>query len=278
MKHSVVRLLCVLIALQALVTTSAWADLGYTVTTTVERADGLKRYGEKVLTIGDKARIDFLGSDGTPEGGYVVTTDGGKSFALTNGSQAYCSNWTLSEFFQAAGRFLEKGKRLANADLSEVSVEKVLEEPGGRIEGFETTHIRVVTRYGAKARILLLTMEYTVEEIDDIWMTSELDLPVFERLWLQTTSQSGFDYLDEISARRIAFETGPVLRLENVVTLRNLKKGEEKVKKEITVVHNLREITADDIPKGHFDMPPCEPVSRKEMEKNATRMLKKHVR
>jgi hypothetical protein len=121
-------------------------------------------------------------------------------------------------------------------------------------------------------------MEYTVEEIDDIWMTSELDLPVFERLWLETTSQSGFDYLDEISARRIAFETGPVLRLENVVTLRNLKKGEEKVKKEITVVHNLREITADDIPKGHFDMPPCEPVSRKEMEKNATRMLKKHVR
>jgi hypothetical protein len=44
------------------------------------------------------------------------------------------------------------------------------------------------------------------------------------------------------------------------------------------VVHNLREITADDVPKGHFDMPLCEPVSRKEMEKNATRMLKKHVR
>jgi hypothetical protein len=163
-------------------------------------------------------------------------------------------------------------------DVKNLGIEKVLEEPGGVIAGYDTTHIRVLTKYGANARILFISFEYDIEEIDDIWMTDEFELPVFEDMWLQSTTQSGFDYLDEISKRRVAFETGPVLRLENRVTLRNMKNGEEEIKKETTLVSNLREISATDIPPGHFDIPECKPVSAKVMKKEAVRMLKKHVR
>lgn len=261
-----------------LVTFPALAGLGYTVKTTVERADGTKHFGEQVLTEGNQARIDFLDANGKPDGSYLVTNNGGKTFALADGSEAYCSDWKTASFFRAAGQFLNKGARLANAKLKSMSVEKILEEPGGRLEGHDTTHIRLVTKYGATARILFLTFEYEVEEIDDIWMANDLELPVFERLWLDSVSQTGFDYLDEIYAQRMAFETAPVLKLENVVTLRNVKKGEEEVKKETILVSNLRELTATDIDPGHFKIPRCQPVSKKVMEKEATRMLKKHIR
>ncbi|MBT8052812.1 MAG: hypothetical protein HKN57_04575 [Xanthomonadales bacterium] len=263
-----------LAAMLAMAAQTALAGLGYTVTTTVERADETEKFSEKVLTQGKQARIDFLDADGS----YLVTNDGGKTFVLANRSEAYCSSWTTTGFFQAAGNFLKKAEGLANAELHDLSVKKVLEEPGGVIEGFDTTHIRVVSKYGAKARILFLTMEYAIEEVDDLWMTSDLELPFFEQLWLESNANTGFTYMDELSEQRLAFETGPVLKMENVVTLRNVKKNESEVKKETTVVSNLREITAGDVPPGHFDLPRCEPVSRKMMEKEATRMLKKHVR
>jgi hypothetical protein len=267
-----------LLILLVLLAQTAFAGLAYTVTTTVERADETQQFGEKVLTEGQRARIDFLDGDGNPDGSYLVTLDGGKTFALANDSEAYCSDWTTAGFFQAAGRFLKKAERLANAELNDLSVEKVLEEPGGVIEGLETTHIRVISKYGAKARILFLTMEYAIEEVNDIWMTHDLELPLFEQLWLDSGTQTGFGYIDELAKRRNAFETGPILKQESVVTLRNVKKNESEVKKEAVVVSDLREISAADIPPGHFDMPECQPVSPKVMEKEATRMLKKHVR
>ncbi len=257
----------------------ALADLGYTITTTVERADKTAVFKETVLTVGDKARIDFLNAQGRRTGEYMITNNGGKTFVISDGSEALCANWDTADFFAAAGKMLDKGKRLVIAEVKEPKVEKVLEEPGGKIEGYDTTHIRVRTSYGAKSRIPLVSKEYEVEEVDDIWMTEDFELPVFEKLLLQAYAKTGSDYLDKITGQRVTLlETGPVLRMENVVRLRDVKKGEEQVKKERMVVSNLRQITAANVPVGHFDLPQCKPVSQEKLEKEAVKMLKNHVR
>lgn len=114
----------------------------------------------------------------------------------------------------AAGRFLKKGSKLVRPKLKDARVEKVLDESGGEIEGFETTHVRLETSYGGKVQVLFMSWDYEVDE------------------------------------------------------------GQ----KEPMLVSNLREVTVSDVPPGHFESPECKPVEKKDMEKEVTRMLKKHIR
>jgi len=251
------------------------AALRYIIAVDIQR-EGTKvkteRLLEQVTMDGDQGRIDFLAPDGSKPGnsGYMLTLDGGKTFTWSDGGQAVCGNWSLEEFFGTVGALLEKGSHFINAKLPEARVEKTLEEPGPEMHGFPTTHLRLNTKYGAKGRVLIMKFEYSVEQTDDVWMTSVLELPAMERRWVETMGRTGFEYLDAMSATWDAEVTGVVLKHKNVVRLTNLQSSKVSVKTETMEVTAFERLDPSQIPEGTFAKPECRQVNQREMEEKAT--------
>jgi len=275
-KHLQITVLAMLAV--TLCATVAPAGLTYTIQAVVEREGEISRFGERVIEDGERARIDFLDDAGKPDGSYLITIDGGKTFVLGDGEKAVCARWSASQFWATAGGVLENAQRFANAKLSDAKVVKVLDEAGPEIHGFATRHVRLVSTYGAEARLLFFKFHYAVEEIDDLWMTDALDLPVFEDAWERASLLTGFEYADAMSRTWLSHVVGPILKSRNVVHLKNLKSGEETVKRHAVEVTALDEVDAASIPAATFEVPDCEQVSEKEMERVATKTLKKHVK
>lgn len=255
------------------------AALRYNVAVDIQReGDKVKseRLVEQVTVDGDRGRIDFLAPDGSkPEnGGYMLTLDGGKTFAWSDGGQAVCGNWSLEEFFGTVGALLEKGTRFINAELPEAQVEKTLEEPGPEMHGFPTTHLRLDTKFGAKGRVLIMKFEYSVEQTDDVWMTSVLELPALERRWVEMMGQTGFEYIDAMLATWDAEVTGVVLKHKNVVRLTNLQSNKVSVKTESMEVIKFERLEPLQIPADTFEKPECRQVDRRQMEETANKYIR----
>lgn len=260
------------------------ATLRNTITLDIQRSKGdtvkTERLVEQVTVDGDRGRIDFLAPDGSKHGnaGYLLTLDGGSTFAWSDEGQAVCSNWSLEAFFETVGALLEKSTRFINAKLPEARVEKVLEEPGPDMHGFPTTRLRLVTKYGAKGRVLIMKFEYSVEQTDDVWMTSALELPALERRWVETMGRTGFEYADAMSVAWDTEVTGVVLKHKNVVRLTNLQSGKVSLKTETMAVTEFERLEPSQIPEGTFVKPECRQVDPREMEEKARSYIRDRLK
>lgn len=259
------------------------AGLRYTIATDIVREDNKvqkERTVEEVTVDGDKARIDFLAPDGSKpkNGGFLLTVDGGKTFALSEGGEAVCADWSTEEFFKTVGKLLDKGTRFINADLENMKFEKAKEEPGPEILGYPTSHLQLVTGLELKGKILFKKFEYRADATDEVWMTSELELPALERRWLDATAETGFQDIDKLTAAWNAEVSGVVLKQKSVIVLTNLDSNEKSTKTETMEVTKLEKLDSGQIPEGTFDMPKCKQVGKDEMEETAKRFIKKSVK
>ena len=105
----------------------------------------------------DKGRIDFVVRDGRKEKGglYLMTLNGGKTAVMGDKSKSMCSEWDSEQYFREMGKLLHKAQRWTNLEITDVKVEKVLEEPGPELLGYATTHVRLVTTAGVKYNVLV---------------------------------------------------------------------------------------------------------------------------
>ena len=136
----------------------------------------------------------------------------------------------------------------------------------------------MVTKFGAKGRVLILKFEYAAEQTDDVWMTSELELPALEKRWVEGLSRTGFEYLDALSTSWDQEVNGAVLKHRNVVRLTNLQSGEVSIKTETMEVTELERLEPSDIPEAIFAMPKCEQVDDAEMKKRAKKFIKNSLK
>lgn len=261
-------------------TLPASAALRYLIVTETVKEDDTDVNAELVTADGDNARVDIVKPDGIvlPNGGFLVTNDGGQSIAISDGGSAVCGAWTTAEFYDAAGRVAEKGRKTVKADLKDVSTAKVLDEPGPEMLGYPTNHVRLESHYGAMGKFMFIKFDYEVKETFDLWMTNELDMPQVEQYMVDASTQSGFDYVDQLTKEYNAFLTGTVLKEVKVVRLINVRSGKEEMKTVTMEVKSVEILDSVDIPPQTFQVPDCKPVSKKQMEKRATRMLKKQVK
>ncbi|MGB5718088.1 MAG: hypothetical protein WBN81_13480 [Gammaproteobacteria bacterium] len=274
---------CAVAMLGLVIACTVHAGLRYTIETDILQGDKKvqkERFVDEITVDGEKARIDFLAQNGSKpkNGGFILTVDGGKTFALSDGGEAVCSDWSTDDFFSTVGKMLDKGTRFINADLEEAKFEKVLEEPGPEMHGYPTTHLRLLTSFAAKGKILFMRFEYGAEVTDEVWMTSGLKLPAHERKWLEATAKTGFDYIDKLVAAWNAEVSGTVLKQRSVVRLTNLDSKETSTKTEIIEVTRLEMLDSGQIPEGTFTMPRCKQVDKNEMEEEAKRFIKKSLK
>jgi len=128
----------------------------------------------KVQVSGDKARGDIQQSKspffGT--GAYELTRDGGQTILFVNPKDKTYFDAT-SMLRGAAGAMSAMGGMM-KMEVSDVKVEKLLEEDGGTVAGLATTHYRFKTNYTMAMKMAFINNVSNVEILEDMWSTTAL--------------------------------------------------------------------------------------------------------
>ena len=108
-------------------------------------------------------------------------------------------------------------------------------------------------------------------------MTNDIDLPVFERQWMEAGTHTGSEFITEHASEWNQLIDQPVLKHTNTITVTNVKSGKTFSKVENFKLTLLEELAEADLDPDLFSLPECQEVSPKVMKKEAERMLKKYI-
>lgn len=247
----------------AVVASPAPAGIRYqAVTETVpeERPKGRMRMLVEGWVEGDRARIEFRESDNPIMGAgtYLLTQDGGRTLLLVDPEEKTYSRWDLEAMMGAAGALMEGMGPLLNVQISEPAVEKLLDEDGGAIHGRPTRHYRYRTTYTMKVKVMGMGSESAIEQIQDLWSTTDL-ADAGLGVWLRTSPrQTGIEDIDRLIAAEMERVQGFPLKTEVVATTTD-KKGRQNVtrtRQEVTLLESASpEAAIFEVPAGFKEVP-----------------------
>lgn len=278
LRDRVSRILLAAIALLAAASASAGVKYSVETDTTYE---GEKHYRvEDVLIDGDRARIDVRSGErgkAQPEG-YLLTTDGGSTWAVIEGPGAVCGKWDLAAYYRKAGSLLRKVESWFNVTVSQASVEVVSREPGPTILGFATTHVRVAAKLKAKGRILFFSREVQVEITDDVWFAPKLGVEPVEQRWLDAMKRTGYERLDNMTGAMLDASGGFVLKEKIVAVSRESDRKRKRVKVDEIRVTSFERIASGAASGELRPVTGCRPVSDDQLQDAAKDLLKSIVK
>lgn len=210
------------------------------------------------------------GATGT--GVYLLSNDGGKTAHYIDTNENICHRWTNAELSENLGAFMLQSTDKFNVKTSDLEIIKLIEEPAEPIHGFPTTHFRYALRFNASYKYMLFKGEYALERQVDYWAVPELEVvvdnvPLFQNFWQHT----GEDQVDQQISSFVESNTVYRLRSEILQTRTN-KKGEASSTKIVQHVRALKEIA--DLPTDTFQVPECQDVGARKMNKKFKALLK----
>jgi hypothetical protein len=252
--------------------------LRVTIVTDFVKKDKKETDTEIIIIDGDKkVRLEFLGKEKTPSETtpYLLTIDGGNTWVIGNKAEAFCAQMDTHEFFTYLGNLALKVEGIANLEITDPQVKKVLEQKGPAILGYPTTHVQLVTTASGKAAVLFEKYDYKVNITDDIWFTTKMEMHPVRKRWLEALSQSGYKQLDSLIDQWAANLPGAILKQESVIKVTNVIKNEEEIYSEKTRVMTIEKLKPADIPKQTLDMPKCKSINKKEMRHIAKDLFEK---
>ena len=215
--------------------------------------------GEQVLRTrswvdADNAKVVFVESDNPafPEGAYLLSNDGGRTLYLVNPEEKTYTIWDLSQALGALGAVMKGAGPMFKIEVSDPKVEKLADEAGEKILGYDTHHYRFRTTYGMEMRIMGMGQASDVETVVDTWTSSALSDPGFGAWLRRDPPKTGIADLDKLMDAQIAQGIqGVPLRMRTVSTSRD-KKGRETVTTTDMEVTTIREEAP---PAGAFALP-----------------------
>jgi hypothetical protein len=207
---------------------------------------------------GDKSRVEFVtGSDKgfMADGNYLVSVDGGENTYLVDPGEKTYSRFNLDEMMAGVGqamKAMESMGGMVKMEFRDVSTSKLLEEPGGEIMGYATTHYRFTSHYVMEMKIMGMGQTTTTDTIQDLWVTDKLDARGFGT-WLRPSRgmQTGNEGMDKLFKQEMSKLKGFPLKSNTQSTMVD-KKGKQQNNSSSTIVTVLRE---EDIPAGKFEWP-----------------------
>jgi len=211
-------------------------------------------------------------NDKTGTGIYLLSVDGGKTAHYIDTNENICHRWTNAEFSENLGAFMLQSTDKFNVKTSDLALIKLLEEPAEPIHGFPTTHFRYALSFNASYKYMLFKGKYALERQVDYWAVPELEVviggePLFQNFWQHT----GHDQVDQQISSFVESNTDFRLRSEILQTRTN-KKGETSSTKIVQHVKTLKEI--EDLPASTFQVPECQDVGARKMNKKFKALLK----
>jgi hypothetical protein len=216
--------------------------------------------GEQVMRTqswveGDNAKVTFAESDNPlmAEGAYLLTNDGARTLYLVDPEEKTYMVWDISQMLASFGGVLKAMGPLMKMDFSNPEVEKLSDEPGEEILGYDTHHYRFRTTYDSEIRVMGMGQSASNEAITDTWTTKALTDAGFGAWLRRDPPRTGIEGLDKLMDSEIARGIqGVPLRMRTVTTSRDKKKGRETVTTTTMEVTSIREAAA---PAGAFALP-----------------------
>lgn len=232
-----------------------------------------------IITIDDKkVRVDYLGTetektDTTP---YLLTLNAGKSWTLGNRDkdEFYCADVDMDDLFQDIGDILSRVDSFTNAEFSNNKVTILLQEPGPKISGYATTHIRLQTIANIKASILLKKFGFTLNKVDDIWYAKDREIHEVKKRWIEALTNSGYEVLDQLSRELHGNILGPILKQESVMQITNTEKNQVDTYTRKLHVASAQELKSSELPEEVFAQPRCKKIKKSQTRNAAKAMFK----
>ena len=201
---------------------------------------------------GDKAKIEFIksGSPLTPPGSFIITKDGGKTMHMVDPQQKTYTKWDIEGMAGMAGGAMQ----MMNMKISTPKVEKLLEEKGGKIAGFPTTHYRFRTEYTMEMNFMGIQQATSTITEEDVWSCQELNDAGLSAWMNQQGTKSGNEQLDKLIKSEMDKIKGfPLKRI--VATTTKESNGKTQVMKMTTEVTAIKKASPDsalfELPAGY---------------------------
>lgn len=148
--------------------TATFAGITFTQVTTINGSRGMVT---KITADGGKAKMEIIESASNnpfmPVGSYMLMADG--DVLLINPAARTFARFDLAIPEGAAGI-------AAQMEISDVKFEKVLEEDGGRIQGYPTRHYRFESSWSMGMQGMPVKTE--IGTVEDIWATTDIEMTV----------------------------------------------------------------------------------------------------
>jgi len=232
-----------------------------------------------IITVDEKKfRLDYLGNEKikTEKTSFLLTLNDGKDWILADqkDNKFYCARIDINDFFRGLGDIMWNMDSLANATISESKIELLAEEPGPKISGYETFHLRFQTTAKVQARVLFKKFEYGMTKIDDIWYTKERDIHPARKRWIEALTQSGYEQIDQLSSQLRSNIPGAILKQDSVVKITDYKKGKVDTYERNVRVVSIKELKSSEVPQDSFISPDCNDISDSQLEDAAKAIFK----
>ncbi len=209
-------------ALALLLAANAWAGITFT---SVTKTEGMTMPGAALSTItstvkmdGDKLRMDAAGEHmgHGPFRGYFLTKDAGKTMYMVNAEDKTYMEWDTEKLM--GGGAAQMARSMMQLKFTNVKVEKLLEEAGGNLLGYPTTHYKIRTSYKTEMNMFGHSAVNNVVQDEEIWAAPKVTgaaMNAWSKKQLPGTGDDGLDKLmreqqDKIKGlplRRIATST-----------------------------------------------------------------------
>ena len=243
------------LAAALLASSPAHAAAYFESSTTIDGAQGQQVMRTQSWVDGDNAKITFVESDNPlmATGAYLLTNDGARTLYLVNPEEKTYMIWDISQLMASFGGVLKAMGPLMKIQFSNPKVERLSDEAGEKILGYDTHHYRFRTTYDSEIRVMGMGQSASNETLTDTWTTTALTDAGFGAWLRRDPPRTGIEGLDEIMDAEVAKGVqGVPLRMRTVTTSRDKKKGGETVTTTVMEVTSIREAAA---PAGAFGLP-----------------------
>lgn len=252
--------LAALLVAAAVAAAPAQAGIHYQTVTRIEPEQGKPQVIRTEAWVdGASARVEFRESDNPvmPAGGYLLTKDGGQTVVIVDPEEKTWARYDLEAMLGALGNVLQAAGPMLDFQVGNVEVEKLSEEPGGSMHGFDTTHYRYRTTYDMTIKVMGMQRTNSVERIEDRWLTDDLDEAALG-VWLRKAPKTGLEDLDRLIEAEMQKVQGVPLKMEDVTTTTGQKGKRSSTSRTTMEVTDLEQgVSVDpakfEIPEGYTE-------------------------
>jgi hypothetical protein len=139
---------------------------------------------------GSMVRLEFpQGGQGgrVGEGAYMLTTDAGATVYMVDPKQKTYFKFDMASLM---GSIEAMSGGMFAIEFRDFSSEKLLEEAGGSVLGYETTHFKVRTQFTMEMNAMGMQRVSTMDTTQEVWMTRELSSEAWS-MWLKMMPSGG---------------------------------------------------------------------------------------
>lgn len=232
----------------------AWAGITFTEVTTTEggRAEGGGNMTSQMWADGGQAKVEFRESNNPflTKGAYMLINKKGEMILVNPEKKTY-GKFDLDAMMEnvnsAMGAMAKMGFGM---EFENPKVEKVLEEPGGTILGYPTTHYRWHTTYTMVMHMPrpMKDRRHEADIMEDVWTTTGVSVPTAAtKLFSGASGGPAMKEVSKLMEVEKAKMTG--FPLKRVVVTDEANGGKRRVTSEV------KDLKTVDVPASTFVVP-----------------------